>query len=61
MVVSISIADATAINDHRVVQQGSLSLANGLHFLQQIAQLLDLEVVDLAELLKFLGIVTVVR
>jgi hypothetical protein len=29
--------------------------------LQQIAQLLDLEVVDLAELLKFLGIVTVVR
>src|SRR5579884_1381510 len=54
MVVAVAIADARAVDDHRIIEQRTLALADGLHLFQQVGQLGDMEAVDLADLVLFL-------
>src|SRR4051812_31753982 len=61
MIVRIAIADASAINDHTVIQQGAFSFGDRFELLEKISELRGVEIIYLRNFL-FLGfIVSVMR
>ena len=61
VIMAVAVADATIVDDHRVVQERVLALANGLELAQEVRELLNVEAVDLLDLLVLSGIAAVVR
>ncbi len=57
--MAVAVADAAAVDDHRVVQERVLALANGLELAQEVRELLDVEAVDLLKLLVLSGVAAV--
>ena len=59
--MTVAVADAAAIHNHRVIEQRAFTFANRFHLLQQVTQLLDLEAIDLGNLLQLDGIILMMR
>ena len=50
VVMTIPIADAGTVNNHTVIEQGTIPFWNGFHLLQDVGGLLHVEGVDFADL-----------
>ena len=50
IVVTISIADTRAIENHAVIQQTTIAFRDGFHLLQDVGGLTDMKFIDLADL-----------
>ena len=61
VVVTITVGIAAAVGNQAIVQQRSFSFLDGLEFLQQISELLDVKPVDGAQLALFGRVVLVMR
>ena len=57
----VAVADARAVDEHDVVEQGARAFLNRLHFAQQVGQLLHVECVNLLDLFLFLLVPGVMR
>ena len=61
VIMTVRIADSTAENDHRLIQQTLPSrIFRCFHFLEKIRKLLDVKPIDLRDLFHFFGIAPVV-
>ena len=60
MVVGVAIGDATAIDNHAVVQKAAVAVFGGLHLLDETGELLHVILVDLPHFLHQVGLVAVV-
>ena len=47
MVVAVAVADAAAVDDHGVVEDRAVALADRLQLAEEVGELLDVELVDL--------------
>lgn len=53
--VTVAIGNATAVNDHGIVEEGlPIDILGRLHFLHEVSQLLDVKLVDLLNLIQVL-------
>ena len=59
VVVAVAVADAAAVDDHGVVEEGPVAFADRFELAQQVSELLDVESVDLPELLVLLLVTAV--
>ena len=59
VIVLVAVAVAAAIDQHAMIEQGAVTLGHALQSLQQIGQLRDVELIDLAHLADLLRIAPV--
>ena len=57
VVVLVAIADAAAVDDHAVVEQGPVAFANGFQLLKNVGELLGVKAIDGADLGELAGVV----
>ena len=61
VIVGVAVGVAAAVDDHAVVQQRAVALLDALQLRQQVGELLDVELVDVADLRLLLLVAAVVR
>ena len=61
VIVPVAVADATAIDNHAIVQERALALLHRFEFLQKVGELRDVEPVDFRNLRLLLLLAAVVR
>ena len=61
VVMAVAVADACAVDDHGVVEQGAVGFVDAVQLLQEIGDLLRVEFVDLRDLIELVGVTAVVR
>ena len=61
VLMAIAVAQAAAVDDHRVIQQRALAVLGRLHLAEEVAQHLDVVLVDLLKPLDLGRVVEVVR
>lgn len=61
MVVAITVTNASTVDNHRVVQKRSLRLLDCMHFLENVAELGNVELIDDCFLFKLIRVSAVVR
>ena len=61
VIMTVTIADPAAVDNHRAVKQRARALPNRLELAQQIGELLDVKSIDDLELLVLLDVASVVR
>ena len=60
MQVLVAVAEAAAVDDHRVVEQRPVAIGRGFQLLQKVREALDVEAVDLRYLLDLFGVALMV-
>ena len=61
VVVAVAVADAAAVDDHRVVKQRAIALTDRLQLAEQVGELFDVKAVDLLDLFMLVRVAAVVR
>ena len=61
VVVAVAVADPAPVDDHRVVEDGAVPLADRAELVQEVGELLDVVEVDLLDLRLLVAVLAVVR